>query len=89
MVSLTSSSAVVVWYRPDRDGNLWASAGWGGPDSNGVWCYAPDGDLIGKIHLPETVANLCFGGLKKNRLFMAASQSLYAVYVEALGAQQP
>jgi len=45
--------------------------------------------LIGKIHLPETCANLCFGGAKKNRLFMAASQSLYAVYVGTEGALQP
>ena len=75
--------------RTDRAGNLWASAGWGGAEHNGVWCYAPDGDLIGKIHLPEPVANLCFGGVKKNRLFMTASQSLYAVYVEAQGAQYP
>jgi len=51
--------------------------------------FAPDGKLIGKIHLPETCANLCFGGAKKNRLFMAASQSLYAVYVETQGAQLP
>ncbi|MBT5872147.1 MAG: SMP-30/gluconolactonase/LRE family protein [Candidatus Latescibacteria bacterium] len=75
--------------RTDRDGNLWASAGWGGPETNGVWCYAPDGDLIGRIHIPEVVANLCFGGRKKNRLFIAASQSLYSVYLEALGAQTP
>jgi gluconolactonase len=47
--------------------------------------FAPDGRLIGKIHLPETCANLCFGGAKRNRLFMAASQSLYAVYVETQG----
>jgi gluconolactonase len=75
--------------RTDKDGNLWASAGWGGPGFDGVHCYAPDGDLIGKIHLPEACANLCFGGVKKNRLFMAASQSIYAIYVEAVGAQWP
>jgi gluconolactonase len=75
--------------RTDRDGNLWAAAGWGGPGFDGVHCYAPDGTLIGQIHLPESCANLCFGGVKKNRLFMTASQSLYAVYVEALGAQTP
>jgi gluconolactonase len=51
--------------------------------------FAPDGTLIGKIHLPETCANLCFGGSKRNRLFMAASQSLYAVYVETQGVQTP
>jgi gluconolactonase len=54
-----------------------------------VHVFAPDGKLIGKIHLPETCANLCFGGAKKNRLFMAASQSLYALYVNAEGAQIP
>ena len=51
--------------------------------------FAPDGKLIGKIHLPETCANLCFGGVKKNRQIMSASQSLYAVYVNAEGAQLP
>lgn len=75
--------------RCDTDGNVWSAAGWGGPEIDGVHCYAPNGDLIGKIHLPESCANLCFGGVKKNRLFMAASQSIYAVYVEAVGAQWP
>jgi gluconolactonase len=73
--------------RVDCDGNVWAAYGWA--DENGVFCYTPEGDLIGKIHLPEPCANVCFGGLKKNRLFMTASQSLYAVYVEAIGAQVP
>jgi len=75
--------------RCDMDGNVWSAAGWAGEGFNGVHVFAPDGALIGKIHLPETCANLCFGGAKKNRLFMAASQSLYAVYVEAQGAQIP
>jgi gluconolactonase len=75
--------------RCDVDGNVWSAAGWGGEGYNGVHAFAPDGTLIGKIHLPETCANLCFGGAKKNRLFMAASQSLYAVYVETQGAQMP
>lgn len=75
--------------RCDRDGNLWAAAGWGGEGFDGVHCYAPDGTLIGQIHLPETCANLCFGGRKKNRLFMTAGQSVYALYVDALGAQWP
>ena len=73
--------------RCDVDGNIWSAAGWAGEDYNGVHVFAPDGTLIGRIHLPETCANLCFGGAKKNRLFMAASQSLYALYVEAQGAQ--
>jgi gluconolactonase len=75
--------------RCDVDGNVWSAAGWGPENYNGVRVFAPDGTLIGKIHLPETCANLCFGGAKKNRLFMAASQSLYAVYVGTEGAQLP
>ncbi len=75
--------------RCDTDGNVWSAAGWAGEGFNGVHVFAPDGVLISKIHLPETCANLCFGGAKKNRLFMAASQSLYSVYVDAEGAQTP
>ena len=75
--------------RCDEDGNIWAAAGWAGPGFDGVHCYAPDGTRIGQIHLPEICANLCFGGVNKNRLFMAGSQSIYAVYVETAGAQQP
>ncbi|HXJ89244.1 MAG TPA: SMP-30/gluconolactonase/LRE family protein [Candidatus Binatia bacterium] len=75
--------------RCDVDGNVWSAAGWGAESFNGVHVFAPDGVLIGKIHLPETCANLCFGGAKKNRLFMAASQSLYALYVGTEGAQVP
>jgi gluconolactonase len=75
--------------RCDVDGNVWSAAGWGPETFNGVHVFAPDGTLIGKIHLPESCANLCFGGAKKNRLFMAASQSLYAVYVGTEGAQTP
>jgi len=72
--------------RADVDGNIWAAAGWGGEGYDGVHVFAPDGARIGIIHLPEICANLCFGGAKRNRLFMAASQSLYAVYVETQGA---
>lgn len=75
--------------RCDVDGNVWSAAGWAGDGFNGVHIFAPDGTLIGKIHLPETCANICFGGAKKNRLFMTASQSLYSVYVDAQGAQTP
>ena len=71
--------------RCDTDGNVWSAAGWAGAGFDGVHCYAPDGALIGRIHLPETCSNLCFGGRKKNRLFMTASQSLYALYVDAVG----
>ena len=72
-------------FRCDVHGNLWC--GWGGtPELNGVAVFAPDGTMIGRISLPERCANLCFGGVKRNRLFIAASQSLYAVYVNTEGA---
>jgi len=72
--------------RADVDGNIWAAAGWAGEGYDGVQVFAPDGARIGQIRLPEICGNLCFGGAKRNRLFMAASQSLYAVYVETQGA---
>ena len=72
--------------RCDEDGNVWAGAGWVGDGYDGVHIFAPDGTRIGQIRLPEICANVCFGGSKRNRLFMAASQSLYAVYVETRGA---
>lgn len=75
--------------RCDVDGNLWAAAGWGGEGYDGVHIFAPDGSMIGQILLPEPCANLTFGGRKKNRLFMAASQSLYSLYTDAKGAQWP
>jgi gluconolactonase len=75
--------------RTDIDGNVWCSMGWADPKEDGVRCYASNGDLIGKIHLPETCANLCFGGKKRNRLFMTASTSVYATYVETQGALKP
>jgi gluconolactonase len=75
--------------RLDTEGNVWCSMGSGDPAEDGVRCYAPDGTLIGKIHLPETCANFCFGGKKKNRLFMCGSTSIYAVYVDAVGALVP
>ena len=71
--------------RCDIDGNVWASSGWGAPEDDGVRCIAADGTLIGKIHLPEGAANLCFGGVKRNRLFITASHSIYSLYVEAQG----
>jgi gluconolactonase len=71
--------------RCDTDGNLWAAAS-GGEGHDGVHVFASDGILIGQILLPEVCANLCFGGAARNRLFMAASQSVYALYVNATGA---
>jgi gluconolactonase len=72
--------------RCDTEGNLWASAGGGGDGYDGVHVFAPDGTLIGQVLLPEACANLCFGGVAGNRLFMAASRSIYALYVNATGA---
>jgi gluconolactonase len=71
--------------RCDIEGNVWCGFS-GGEGEDGVAVFAPDGVLIGRILLPERCANVCFGGRKRNRLFMAASQSVYALYVEAQGA---
>ena len=76
----TGASAAADGIRCDVDGNIWAGA------RPGVQVITPNGERIGMIRLPENCANVCFGGVKRNRLFMAASQSLYAVYVEAQGA---
>lgn len=73
--------------RADIHGNIWSASGWGDPGEDGVRCYAPDGVLIGKIHLPEVCANLCFGGRKRDRLFMSASTSVYALYLNIEGAR--
>ena len=67
--------------RVDVHGNLWLSAG------DGVHCHAPDGTLLGKILIPEAVANVCFGGAKLNRLFICGTTSLYAVYLNTRGAR--
>ena len=75
--------------RTDVDGNVWCSMGWTDPAEDGVRCYAPNGELIGKVHLPEVCANLCFGGKKKDRLFMCASTSVYALYLNVQGAAVP
>jgi gluconolactonase len=72
--------------RADVEGNVWVGAGWVGAGYDGVHVFAPDGTRIGMILLPEICANVCFGGAKRNRLFMTASQSLYAVYLETQGA---
>jgi gluconolactonase len=73
--------------RCDTEGNIWASAGWIGAGYDGVHIFAgEDGARIGQILLPEICSNVCFGGTKRNRLFMTASTSLYAVYVETQGA---
>jgi gluconolactonase len=72
-------------FRCDIDGNLWC--GWGmTPELDGVRIFSPQGEPIGHIALPERCANLCFGGAKRNRLFMAAAHSLYSLYVNTQGA---
>lgn len=71
----TCTEGVFDGFRVDHVGNLWTSAG------DGVHCYAPDGTLLGKIHLPEVVANVEFGGPKRNRLYICATTSLFAFYL--------
>ena len=73
-------------FRLDEDGNLWCGWGMGTPELDGVVVFSAQGEPIGRIRLPERCANLCFGGPKRNRLFMAASQSVYALYVNTRGA---
>lgn len=70
-------------FRVDTDGNVWTSAG------DGVHCYSPEGELLGKIHIPEVVANVTFGGPRRNRLFITATTSLYSVYLGCNGVQTP
>jgi gluconolactonase len=72
--------------RADVSGNIWASAGWVGYPHDGVYCFTQEGEPIGHIRLPETTSNLVFGGPKRNRLMITASQSIYAVYVNTKGA---
>ncbi len=73
------SSGVFDGFRLDRDGRIWSSA------ADGVHCLTPDGELIGKILIPELVANVCFGGPKLNRLFICGTTSLYSVYLNVNG----
>jgi gluconolactonase len=72
-------------FRVDVDGNLWCGWGMGSDELDGVRVFSPAGEPIGHIHLPERCANLCFGGVRRNRLFMAASQSVYSLYVNTQG----
>ncbi len=73
-------------FRVDVDGNLWCGWGMGDPALDGVRVFNSSGAPIGHIALPERCANLCFGGRRRNRLFMAASHGLYALYVNTQGA---
>ncbi len=68
-------------FRLDEAGRVWTSA------ADGVHCYDPDGTLIGKVRVPEVVANVCFGGPKRNRLYICATTSLYAVFLFTNGAR--
>jgi gluconolactonase len=73
-------------FRVDVDGNLWCGWGMGTAELDGVRIFNPEGAPIGHISLPERSANVCFGGPKRNRLFMAACHSVYALYVNTQGA---
>jgi gluconolactonase len=75
--------------RADVEGNIWCSVGWGDPKEDGVRCYSPAGELLGKIHIPETVGNMSFGGVLRNRLYIGATSSVYACYVGTQGAGLP
>jgi len=66
-------------FRVDRAGRIWSSA------ADGVHCLSGEGDLIGKIHIPEIVGNVCFGGPKLNRLFICGTTSLYSAYLNVNG----
>lgn len=79
----TVSPGVADGFRCDEDGNLWTSAG------DGVHCLSPEGALMGKIRIPEIVGNIEFGGRFCNRLFICATTSLYAVYLNRRGARRP
>ena len=78
-VFVTCDNGLFDGFRVDTKGHIWSSAG------DSVHCFAPDGTLIGKILVPEVVANVCFGGRKRNRLFICATTSLFSVYVNARG----
>lgn len=86
--SLTSGAAfaecrngVFDGFRLDEDGYLWSSA------ADGVHCFSPEGELLGIVKVPERVANVCFGGVRRNRLFICATTSLYSVLLPVRGAQ--
>ncbi|MBV8989188.1 MAG: SMP-30/gluconolactonase/LRE family protein, partial [Solirubrobacterales bacterium] len=79
-VLATCAAGLFDGFRLDEEGRIWTSAG------DGVHCLLPDGTLIGKIRVPETVANVAFGGLRRTRLFICASSSLYAVHLAVKGA---
>ena len=81
---INTGPAIPDGMRCDTDGNLWCGLG-GGEGHDGVGVFTPEGRMVLRIVLPERCANLCFGGPKRNRLFLAGSQSIYSVYVNAQG----
>jgi gluconolactonase len=85
-VFFDAGTATIDGMRADIDGNLWCGWGMGSDALDGVRVISPAGKMIGRIALPERCANLCFGGRARNRLFMAASQSIYSVFVNTQGA---
>jgi gluconolactonase len=74
-------------FRVDVDGNLWCGWGMGTAELDGVRIFNLNGEPIGHVSLPERAANVCFGGPKRNRLFMAGCHSIYALYVNTQGAK--
>lgn len=82
-VFATSDAGLFDGFRLDTAGRVWTSA------ADGVHCYDAGGTLLGKIHVPEVVSNVCFGGKKRNRLYICGTTSLYAVYTHVNGAQRP
>jgi gluconolactonase len=82
-VFATCTNGLFDGFRLDDAGRIWTSA------EDGVHCYDPDGSLIGKIRIPETVANVVFGGPKRNRLFICATTSIYSVLLPVRGAALP
>jgi gluconolactonase len=78
-VFATCDAGLFDGFRLDVHGNLWSSAG------DGIHCFAADGTLLGKLEVPEVVANVCFGGPKRNRLFICATTSLYSVFLNTRG----
>jgi gluconolactonase len=85
-VWLSAGPGTIDGIRCDVYGNLWCGWGMGTDELDGVMIFSPEATPIGRIQLPERCANLCFGGVKRNRVFMAASQSIYALYVNTQGA---
>jgi gluconolactonase len=77
------SPGIADGFRLDDEGNIWTSAG------DGVHCFSPQGELLGRIRVPEVVSNVAFGGPKRNRLFMTGTTSLYAAYLAVAGAMRP